>query len=450
MSRALALLSVLAGCNGPDTQIGTYTQEPDLTIVSPPDGSEYNEGEVINFEALVNDDIDAPGELLLVWSSDVDGELLTTGTADADGGVLFATANLTAGYTHTVTLQATDSDALTNSSSVTITIIELPDAPELSIVQPAAGQSGVEGEEFDFKAQVFDSKDAPEDLLVTITTDGEEGRFCAPVPDATGLVSCPYTLSPAVHGLVFTVEDSEGFTDSSTVYFTVVAGSEIDDDEDGWTESQGDCDDDNPNVNPNVEEYANGIDDNCDGNIDEGTNGYDDDGDGYSEDQGDCDDGNVDVNPGETEICDNNRDDNCDGSEEAEDAIDCTTYYRDYDGDGYGSSTDKCLCGPDGDYTVQNSSDCYDYNADANPTQGGYYSTSRGDGSYDYDCDSSETRYDTSSGVCSGAVWICSTSTTGWSGSIPSCGASSDYVTDCDANFLSCDEVTSAVSQSCK
>jgi len=447
MTRTVALISLLAACNGPDTQVGTYTQEPDLTIVSPPDGAEYNEGEVVYFEALVNDDMDPPEELLLTWSSDVDGELLTTGTADADGAVLFSTANLSPGYTHTITLQAVDSDALSNSSSVSVTIIELPDAPEISIVQPAAGQSGVEGEEFDYIAQVSDSSDAFEDLMVTIETDGEEGRFCAPVPDATGLASCPFTLSPAVHGLVFTVEDSEGFTASSTVYFTIVAGSEIDDDGDGWTESQGDCDDTNPNVNPNVDEYANGIDDNCDGTIDEGTDGYDDDGDGYSEDEGDCDDTDVDINPGETEICDNNTDDNCDGSEEAEDAIDCTTYYRDYDGDGYGSSTSKCMCSPDGDYTVQNSSDCYDYHADANPAQGGYFSVSRGDGQYDYDCDGSESKYYTASSSCSGAVWVCSYST-GWTGSNPSCGSTGDWLTDC-SGFL-CDESTTTYTQQCK
>ena len=447
MSRSIALVMLLSACNGPDQTIGTYTQEPDLTIVSPPDGSEYNEGTVVNFEALVNDDIDAPEELLLSWSSDVDGELLSSGTADADGAVLFSTANLTAGYTHTVTLQATDSDALSNSSSVTVTIIELPDAPEIAIVQPASGQSGVEGEEFEFSAQVSDSKDAPENLLVMIETDLSEERFCAPTPDTTGLASCSYTLSPGVHALTFSVEDTEGYTASATTYFTVVAGSEIDDDGDGWTESQGDCDDTNPNVNPNVEEYANGIDDNCDGTIDEGTTAYDDDGDGYSEDQGDCDDGNVNINPGETEICDNNIDDNCDGSQEAEDAIDCTTYYRDYDGDGYGQSASKCMCSPDGDYTVENDEDCYDYNADANPTQGGYFDVSRGDGNYDYDCDNSETKYYTASSSCSGAVWVCSY-TEGWTGSNPSCGSSSNWLTDC-SGFL-CDESTTNRTQECK
>ena len=54
-------------------------------------------------------------------------------------------------------------------------------------------------------------------------------------------------------------------------------------------------------------------------------NATDDVGDGYSEDQGDCDDNNKDVNPGAKEICDDNIDNNCNGdndSQEPEDDID--------------------------------------------------------------------------------------------------------------------------------
>ncbi|MCB9677252.1 MAG: protein kinase [Alphaproteobacteria bacterium] len=75
-----------------------------------------------------------------------------------------------------------------------------------------------------------------------------------------------------------------------------------------------DCDDSNPRVNPDMDESSspNGIDDNCDGRIDEGTVVYDDDGDGLSEQQGDCNDNDRRVRPGAPELPDC-RDQDCDG-----------------------------------------------------------------------------------------------------------------------------------------
>ena len=451
-SRQTILFSLLVGCTGtPDAKLAVYETPPDLTIVTPVDGSAFDQGEIINFEALVNDEKDAPEDILLVWSSDVDGELLSSNSASADGTISFATANLTPGYTHTISLDAIDTDALTNTVTVAVEIIDLPEAPEISVVQPAAGQSGIEGEIFEFIAMVSDATDEPADLTVTITTDLDEGRFCAVTPDETGKASCEYALMPGVHALTFTVVDTEMYEANSVVYFTVVAGTEIDDDGDGWTETQGDCDDTDPSVNPGEEEVENGTDDDCDDEIDEGTDAYDDDGDGYSENDGDCDDDDFDINPGATEVCGDSVDDNCNSSLNEEDAIGCETYYRDYDGDGYGTaSLSKCMCSTDGYYSTTNNTDCYDYNASANQSQAGYFTSSRGDGSFDYDCDTQEEKEDTSTGKCSGAVWICTTSNTGWSGSVPSCGTTASYVTDCDAGFTSCSEVTSSQTQACK
>ena len=78
----------------------------------------------------------------------------------------------------------------------------------------------------------------------------------------------------------------------------------------GYVANNGDCDDTNAAVNPGATEICNGIDDNCDGEIDEG---FDADGDGYTTCGGDCDDGDPAVNPGAMEIC-NDIDDNCDGN----------------------------------------------------------------------------------------------------------------------------------------
>ncbi|MBK8820415.1 MAG: putative metal-binding motif-containing protein [Saprospiraceae bacterium] len=106
-------------------------------------------------------------------------------------------------------------------------------------------------------------------------------------------------------------------------------------------------------MNPGATEICNGLDDDCDGDIDEGVqNTYyaDTDNDGYGDasvttmacsppngyvaDNTDCNDNNVLVNPGATEIC-NGLDDDCDG-EVDEDVL--NTFYADNDLDGYGSS----------------------------------------------------------------------------------------------------------------
>ena len=47
-----------------------------------------------------------------------------------------------------------------------------------------------------------------------------------------------------------------------------VDSNEIDDDGDGYTENQGDCDDDNASVSPGAEDLTDGIDNNCDGIVD--------------------------------------------------------------------------------------------------------------------------------------------------------------------------------------
>lgn len=75
-----------------------------------------------------------------------------------------------------------------------------------------------------------------------------------------------------------------------------------------------DCDDHNARVNPGRSEptEVNGIDDNCDGRVDEGTVAYDDDGDGVTELQGDCDDADPTRYPAAVETADC-RDQNCNG-----------------------------------------------------------------------------------------------------------------------------------------
>ena len=93
-------------------------------------------------------------------------------------------------------------------------------------------------------------------------------------------------------------------------------------DGDGFSVADGDCDDSNAMVNPDATEVADGIDNDCDGEIDEGSGGDDLDGDGWSVDNGDCDDDDPSINPGMAEDCADGVDNDCDGFIDGDDT-DC-------------------------------------------------------------------------------------------------------------------------------
>ncbi len=140
-----------------------------------------------------------------------------------------------------------------------------------------------------------------------------------------------------------------------------------------------DCDDANKAVNGKVVEVCDGIDNNCDGQTDEGC---DKDGDGWCDinmavvgdplvckkGKKDCDDTNAAINPGEQEICGNNIDDDCDGlTDSGPNVAGCVPFYGDNDGDGYGAGDPVCQCGAKGIYTATKTGDCADNDPKINP-----------------------------------------------------------------------------------
>ena len=84
---------------------------------------------------------------------------------------------------------------------------------------------------------------------------------------------------------------------------------DVDADGDGYC-ALVDCEDDNPDINPGLDELCNEIDDNCNGGLDEAELS-DEDGDGVVTCK-DCDDFDAGLFPGNAEVC-NGEDDDCDG-----------------------------------------------------------------------------------------------------------------------------------------
>ena len=151
-----------------------------------------------------------------------------------------------------------------------------------------------------------------------------------------------------------------------------------------------DCDDQAAQVNPGAPEVCDGIDNDCDAQVDEqGAGGcllhfVDGDTDTYGDPSqfaclcgpnttypvsrgGDCDDTDNARSPGTAERCDF-KDNDCDGLTDESDATGCTTYHRDSDGDTFGVDQDtRCLCGPATPWDAVAGGDCNDAVPAVNP-----------------------------------------------------------------------------------
>jgi hypothetical protein len=186
---------------------------------------------------------------------------------------------------------------------------------------------------------------------------------------------CDGDIDEDITSTYYADSDSDGYGDSDDSVIDCETPS-------GYVTDNTDCDDTEAASNPGETEVCDDIDNNCDGDIDEGLTGTyyaDSDSDGYGDiddsiidcgdtsgyvsDNTDCDDTEAASNPGETEVCDD-IDNNCDG--DIDEGL-IATYYDDDDGDGYGDSDDSVTdCEAPSGY-VTDDTDCDDSEAAANP-----------------------------------------------------------------------------------
>jgi len=226
--------------------------------------------------------------------------------------------------------------------------VEATGAGNLSYLWEAEGDEGAAGGEFTDTTTASTAWTAPFEMgsvLVRVTvTDARGGSASRAFPilvgpgedgDADGFAvvegDCDDedpTIYPGAPEAADGIDnDCDGEVDEGS--------DDTDDDGDGFSDLQGDCDDNDPNVYPGAPEAVNGVDENCNTLIDDGTEAFDDDGDGFSEQDGDCNDANEAIGPAATELLDS-VDNDCDG------VVDETTVGYDDDGDGFTELAGDC------------------------------------------------------------------------------------------------------------
>jgi hypothetical protein len=351
-------------------------QEPDAAITSPASWSSFYTDEIVNLTGRVDDLQQDPDTLDIVWTATHNAtgamEIISQAPAAQDGTVTARWTEERERGGWVITLTAIDEDGNETDAEIFLNIELSPDQePTVSITSPDSYDTFFSHETIPLAGLASDvqSDDGSLDIVWTATETGTglpqviyEGW---PSGDGSSIVDW---VQPSVGNYAIRLEatDEDGYVGYDEIFLIIGDIADEDLDGDGQSPNEGDCDDGDPTayagadevcgdatdndcnglvddrdidgdahiddecvnydgtlpvddcddanyaIHPGAIEYEDGVDNNCDGNVDEGTASFDNDGDCYcagsactgsygscsSVDPGDCDDSDASINPG--------------------------------------------------------------------------------------------------------------------------------------------------------
>ena len=448
--------------------------EPWAELSSPESGGVYYSDVLVGLSGEVGDELDDPDELVVGWESSIDGEVDCEPQPDGSGNVL-CSAFFSQGQ-HSLSLWVENTGQNRGVDTVIFDVGPPNSDPECEIESPADGSTAAQGDEIAFYGLVTDADVSPEALQVSWTSD-LDGELRSATPDSSGNVAFYDSgLSTGTHVISLAATDDLGAVCSTFVSLSIEDCPDLwhlDSDGDGYGDpditttgcsapsgyvspSQAtDCDDGDAAIMPGADEFCDGVDNDCDGSVDEDgatdaatwyadtdadgygdaatTNAACDQPSGYVSDATDCDDAAASTWPGADEYCDG-ADNDCDGSVDEDDALDAATWYLDDDGDGYGDAgTTTAACDQPSGYAAT-AADCDDGDAAVSPV------TDESCNGTDDDCDGIVDEID----AIDASTWYADADGDGWGDALDvqlACSQPTGFV-DVDGD---CDDTASAV-----
>jgi len=274
-------MSVLwTGCRSDVSVIERGNVAPAVAIFTPTDGSTFTELDTVELQASVADGNGLDDIQSVRWTSDLDGAVLDGTPAMPDGGGNSRGATHLSIGTHTLSVLVVDASGLDAMDAVTLTVGPSSQVPLAEIVAPGNLDTFDLGDSIDLLGAVSDPNQSPGSLTVTWTWELTPDPTLHPLtftgPSGAGSTSAVLE-QPEQGTYVITLEvvddDLNRFSDAIEV--VVEDPFDRDLDLDGYSVNEGDCDDSNPDRFPGNPEICDGLDNDCNSVIDD----KDDDGD---------------------------------------------------------------------------------------------------------------------------------------------------------------------------